>query len=155
MKVIVSLLGLAVVILSFLFFTKDDKTCFVSMTKVFNESKLKIQYEKTLAEFEEQSKQELIKIQEEVNNAKTLGDAQKQQLMEQQFIATKQRLQEEYQKKNAFFEETIWKEINKKVADYGKENNIDFILGANGDGSIMYANEQKEITKEIIEYINK
>ena len=53
------------------------------------------------------------------------------------------------------FDETIWKEINAKVTEYGKEKGIDFILGAKGDGTIMYANEAKEITKEIIEYINK
>lgn len=156
MKIIVALLSVITIILSVLFFTQDrSKTCFVSMSQVFNESNLKTQYEKTLVEFEEQSKQQLMKIQEEVNALKISGDTGKQKMMEEQFESTKQRLQEEYQKKSTVFDETIWKEINKKVAEYGKEHDIDFIIGAKGDGTIMYANEKKEITKEIIEYINK
>ena len=156
MKIILTLLGVLVIGISILFCLQDkDKTRYVSMTQVFNESHLKVEYQKSLAEFEEQSKQQLLKLQDEVNASKTLGDVAKQKLMEDQFVSTQERLQEEYQKKSAAFEEIIWKEINQKVTDYGKEHGIDFILGAKGDGTIMYANEEKEITKEIIEYINK
>lgn len=49
----------------------------------------------------------------------------------------------------------IWKEINKGVAAYGKAHGYDFVLGAAGDGSLMYANEAKNITTAVVEYLNK
>lgn len=50
--------------------------------------------------------------------------------------------------------EKIWKQINQFVADYGKEKDLDIILGANGQGSLMYAKDKINITKELIDYTN-
>lgn len=52
------------------------------------------------------------------------------------------------------YSEQIWKQINQFMEDYGKENHYDVILGATGQGNIMYAKERDDITKSILEYIN-
>ncbi len=49
----------------------------------------------------------------------------------------------------------IWKRINQYIAEYGKQNGYDFIFGASGDGSIMYAGEASNVTEEVIAFINK
>lgn len=51
--------------------------------------------------------------------------------------------------------EKIWKQINQYVSEYGKENHYDVILGANGQGSLMYASEGADMTKEILRYVNE
>lgn len=48
----------------------------------------------------------------------------------------------------------IWKRINHHLAGFGKENGYDFIFGASGDGSLMYADDARNITSEVIPYIN-
>ena len=48
----------------------------------------------------------------------------------------------------------LWQQINGYVDDYGKEKGYDFIFGATGNGSLMYASEAYDITNEIIDYIN-
>jgi len=48
----------------------------------------------------------------------------------------------------------IWKQINQFISDYGKENNFDYILGATGQGSIMYSDEKNDISKDVLNYIN-
>ena len=48
----------------------------------------------------------------------------------------------------------LWQQINGYVDDYGKEKGYDFIFGATGNGSLMYAREAYDITDEIIDYIN-
>ena len=49
----------------------------------------------------------------------------------------------------------IWERINEYVAEYGEQNGYQFIFGANGDGSLMYADETADITEEIITYVNE
>ena len=48
----------------------------------------------------------------------------------------------------------IWKQINSYLIEFGKENNYDFILGAKGDGNLMYANDQSHVTEDALIYIN-
>lgn len=49
----------------------------------------------------------------------------------------------------------IWKQINQYVSDYGKRNGYDLILGANGEGNIMFARPEEDLTKDVSEYINR
>lgn len=71
-----------------------------------------------------------------------------------------------YLKKNEEFEKTdaellqrnqvqIWNQINTYVSDYGKLNNYTFIYGINGDGNLMYASDNRDITSEVIEFVNQ
>lgn len=48
----------------------------------------------------------------------------------------------------------IWGQINQYAGDYGKDKGYDYILGASGDGTLMYANESKDVTEELQTYIN-
>lgn len=48
----------------------------------------------------------------------------------------------------------IWKFINDSAADYGKENNYEFIFGALGNGTLMYASDKNDVTDEFIKYLN-
>lgn len=48
----------------------------------------------------------------------------------------------------------IWKRINEWVSEYSKANDYDFVLGATGNGSLMYAEEASDITDPMILFIN-
>lgn len=52
------------------------------------------------------------------------------------------------------YTEVIWKQINQYIQDYGKVKGYDYIYGASGNGSLMYAKEAKDITDDVINYIN-
>lgn len=49
----------------------------------------------------------------------------------------------------------IWKQINQSVNEFGKQNGYDFVLGAAGNGSLMYASEANDVTDQVIVFINK
>lgn len=49
---------------------------------------------------------------------------------------------------------TIFNQINDYVQKYGKENNYQYILGANGSGSIVYADEMENVTDLIVQGLN-
>lgn len=46
-------------------------------------------------------------------------------------------------------------QVNAFVKKYGEENHYDYILGVTDNGSILYAKENKDITEEVLKYINK
>jgi len=48
----------------------------------------------------------------------------------------------------------LWKFINEGVKEYGKVNEYDYIFGAAGNGSLMYAREGNDITPKIVEFLN-
>ncbi|MDO1502172.1 OmpH family outer membrane protein [Winogradskyella maritima] len=76
---------------------------------------------------------------------------QKRQILEQ-------RVQMEQQSMTGAFNEemdSVLVKMNKLVGDYGKANGYSFILGKNQAGSVIYGEEAKDITKEVIEAINK
>lgn len=53
------------------------------------------------------------------------------------------------------YTEQIWERLNVYVRDYGISQNYDIILGAKGDGVLMYADEKMDITNEVLKYANK
>lgn len=52
------------------------------------------------------------------------------------------------------YDQQIWNQLNTYIEDFGKENRCQIILGATGNGSLMYANEGIDITKKLLEYVN-
>lgn len=67
---------------------------------------------------------------------------------EHEFAASLEEISQTYQNQ-------IWKQINTYVKEYGSNNGYDYIYGTDGQGAVMYANPKRDISKEIIEYINK
>jgi outer membrane protein len=45
--------------------------------------------------------------------------------------------------------------VNDYIREYGKQKGYKYILGATGQGNIVYARESQDITKKIIEGLNK
>ncbi|UPT68655.1 MAG: OmpH family outer membrane protein [Sphingobacteriales bacterium JAD_PAG50586_3] len=52
------------------------------------------------------------------------------------------------------YNDKIWKQLNQYISDYGRENKFDYLHGAAGNGSIMYADSSHNVTNEVIAYVN-
>jgi outer membrane protein len=50
--------------------------------------------------------------------------------------------------------EQVNKQINQYIEEFGKEKGYKYIYGATGNGSMMYADKEADISKEVISYIN-
>jgi len=53
------------------------------------------------------------------------------------------------------YDQQIWERLNGFVKTYAEEKGYDIIIGASGDGNLMYANEKLDITDQLIEYCNQ
>jgi outer membrane protein len=67
---------------------------------------------------------------------------------EQQFIEDNQSLLMKH-------DEQIMKQLNVYIKDYGKEKGYKFIFGATGNGTLMYAEEDANISKDVLSYVNE
>jgi outer membrane protein len=52
------------------------------------------------------------------------------------------------------YHQQVVTQLNQYLQEFGKEKNYDVILGATGDGSIMYGKEELNVTEEALEFIN-
>ncbi len=89
--------------------------------------------------------------------AKKESQAQYQSLTQQYQMFQQQTQMEEQtiQKSSQTEIDTLIKEVRAFVKEYGKKNNYTYILGSNDAGSVMYGEENKDLTKEILEELNK
>ncbi len=95
-----------------------------------------------------QAKAQSMSQKEQQEQYQVLG--QKQQMLQQQLQMEQQKLGQEFNTEI----DSVMSHVKTFVANYGKENGYTFILGKNEAGSVMFGDETKDISKEIIEAIN-
>jgi outer membrane protein len=77
---------------------------------------------------------------------------QKQGILQQQYQISEKAISQESQALN----DSLLKTVKEFVADYGKKNGYDYILGKNEFiGTVYYGKEENNITKEVLEALNK
>ncbi len=87
----------------------------------------------------------------------TLSEQEKQQVndLQRSYLYKEKEFSDENAATMQQYSDQIWKQINQYVDDYGKKHGYDLILGATGEGNIMFARPEDDITKDVSEYINR
>ncbi len=161
MKIIVSIniiLALALGVLTFSFFTSTKKIVYINTSEVFNSFRMTKELDKDVKVLEEDRKSKMDSLTGEMKRIQrgVLKVTETEFLMAKKNYLEKQSLfTEEIGRIKQGSMEKIWKQINQYVTDFGKEKNLDIILGANGGGGLMYAKDKIDITNDIIIYINE
>lgn len=124
------------------------KTAYVDLYKLVNEFELQKEYsDEAKGEMNKQKTMiDSIIISEKIKNP-----ANYEKIRDELYTALYRKSEE----KNKEIESMIWKRLNPYINDYGKENNYQFIYGANGTGTVLYADEKLNITDELIKYVNQ
>ncbi len=74
--------------------------------------------------------------------------------MEQEYIRQKKNFEKEQEELLFNCNSKIWNQINSYIDDFGNEKGYSLILGATGQGGIMYGEKKVNITEEFLKYIN-
>ncbi len=143
-------------------FGGSQKVAFIDNAKLFNSFAGKKELEARLKKQEGDTQAILDSMQVDIKAMESklagISDAPLREKYQQKAMAFLQ-LQEEFANKNQLLDQQytneIWLQINQYVQDYGKENKYDFIHGASGTGSMMYADKGFDITEQVLQYINK
>lgn len=128
------------------FFTNNAHIAFIHNQTVFEEFKGKLELEEKLNQERENNRKLLDSLKMLIAGGRT----DLTETLDEKAYSLK--LQEE--ERSARFTSDIWRYINESIAEYGKKNGYDYIMGATGNGSLMYASPEKDITSEIIKYCN-
>jgi len=100
---------------------------------------------------------ELLSFEKERLSMTTKELEQKQQSLKgkQQKLNDYQRaIQNQIQKEDQKITQTIINDINDYVTEFGKRNDYKIILGAKGDGNVMYAEEVSDLTEIVLAELN-
>lgn len=165
MKKLVGLFSVALILASC---QEQQKIAFVNNGEVINAYQEKIdieaKYEKMDADFQKRTDSIGKAFQTEAQDFQSKADkmSQKEQQEQYQVLGQKQQrlqqqLQQEQQQLGQQFNteiDSVMSHVKKFVTNYGKKNDYTFILGKNEAGSVMFGEEDKDISKEIIEALN-
>ncbi len=152
-KIIISLsvINLAGILAVSIYLAQSPKTIkcgYVINQTVFEQFLGKREMEEKLMQLTLLQRQELDSLK------KTLTGKYAQQEIQQLYGEKMKQLTDKEEELVARYSSSIWMQINQYIEDYGREQQYDFIHGATGNGSLMYAHEAKNITEEVIQYIN-
>ena len=71
------------------------------------------------------------------------------------YFSRKQQFEAQNAELNAKYNAQILKRMNEYIQSFGKEHNCDLILGAKGEGNVLFAKEGLDRTQAIITYANE
>lgn len=139
---------------------KTDKTAFVDVNKLFMAFELKQSLEKKLETIQKQRQLQLDSLELDLKlfynkiNEKDKSSIERFQLMRKNFLNAKQEFEAEKQKLANEYDNQIYIQISQYMKDFGKTEGYSFIFGANGNGNLMFAKEEKDVTEQAIKFIN-
>ena len=70
-----------------------------------------------------------------------------------EFQLREEQLRKDNDQQNQTYKGQIQTQLNQYITEFGKENEFDLMIGANGTGTLLYASDRQNITKELIKYI--
>lgn len=146
----------------------QDKVMYVDNTKLLNEYQEKKDLESMLqSKIDAYSRKRdslsrvfQLEAQQFESQAQSLGQAlaqkkynelmQKSQILQQHLMQEEQAIQSESQSKM----DTLLTKVKKFVKKYGKDKGYTYILGANEGGSVLYGDDTKNITDDVVKALN-
>ncbi len=160
---IVLSVGISICCCSFL--QRSKKTAWVDLPRLFNEFEYKKELEKNFVKSEEARKKitdslelELQLIYKGFENQKeneiSPGKKAEFQVKRENYLRKKEQYNQDNAQMKSEFNAQIYKQLNQYVKDYGKENDLAVVLGAEGSGIVLYGNEENDLTEILIGYVN-
>lgn len=158
-----NILIISIIALSFISCNHAEKTGYIKMGELFEEFTLKKELTSQLEQTVLARKNILdsLKLNLEMTIV-TIQGGSASDSVKNDFLNKKQvylKKQEQFEIENNTlqqeYDHQIWTQLNGFVEEFGKNNGLDYVFGANGTGSIMYGDDTKNVTKEAIEYVNQ
>lgn len=139
----------------------EKKSGFVQGSKLYNEFAMTKELTKNL-EINTQVKNQILdslklnikQLEMKLNATPTDELLQQYELKKQEYLYKSKLFNEETQSLQQTYTEQSLTQINQYIMEFGKAHQYEYIFGANGNGSIMYADEQNDITELVLTYVN-
>lgn len=143
----------AVLIVFFLVWGRQYKMAYVKMGDVVEHYNMKVELENLFSVEIEKRKDKLDVLRSALDSIMSV-DTTLAEKYEAHYLDEIKQFSEYQNKKSSEIKMQVLKRINEGALNFGKDRDYDFLFGANGQGSIMYASEAEDVTKEFLEYLN-
>lgn len=155
----------AVLLTGFFLLTEKnkDKIAYIKLGKVYEGFQMKKDLEKKFGNIQEARKSNLDSLELELGliyKKLTSTSSPSHELLntyevkKEKYFTKKQQFNEDNNKVVEQYTDQIMKKINEYVDGYGKDRGYTFILGADGNGTIMHAEDVKDVTDDVLKFIN-
>jgi outer membrane protein len=152
-------------VITFVWLNTQPKTAYINTETVYNNFELKKKLEAQLKETQtvRQVLLDSLRFQIEVLSLELEREDRKNDpALMSQFNSMRESYyarQQEFDESNTLLAEKytgeVWSQLNTYIAEYGAEEEFEYIFGASGDGSLMYADDAVNITDEVNEFVNE
>ena len=146
-----------------LFFSEDNKkTAFFQSAEVYNQFDYKIELEHELSLVQEKVYTSIDSLERDLQLSleylKSVTPTEDEIILferkQQYYLEIKNSEEQLYLETQQQYYGLIWDRLNGYIREFGQENDYVYIFGANGDGSVMYADDTENITTELIAFVN-
>jgi len=161
---IFALLGVAAWLLIFYsFYSSEGKTGHVELQKIFQSFEGKLELEKRMKQSQWNTKIYLDSLNLQLTQLIQLTESRKTdkkliaeiKAKEMQISNIKEKTYQIQGKQSEDYTQQIWDQINQYIKDFGAAQNYDYIFGTEGSGMLMYGKNEKNLTDEVLHYINQ
>ncbi len=150
--------------ISIYIYISQPKVAFVHVQEVYNDFEYKKELEVKFEAVRTSRNRILDSLEIQINVLAT--NIQNSEVNKELNMQNYQYLLTEYQSKQKTFTEDnqavskkytdqIWNQLNKYIEEFGEINGYDFIHGADGSGTVMYANKKHNITDQLKDFVNE
>lgn len=129
----------------------DKEIAYIDIEKLVNSYELKKDMEKDAGK-------KLYVIQHAIDSLELIRKTISYQgptLIDSQIARAKYVYDEYYTSSTNQMNKSIWERLNPAIEQYGKEKGLEMLIGANGSGSLLYADKGRDLTDDLIKYINQ
>ena len=147
--------------------TIKQKTAYIEIKKVFNGFQMKKELEEKFKQTAK-SREKIIDslsfnlklMSKQLNEQKAANKEVDKDLLyafeykREEFLKLKNQFSEDNASLSQKYDAQILEQMTQYIIEFGKNNNYEFIFGADGSGNLMYAKEAFNISDEISIYIN-
>jgi Skp family chaperone for outer membrane proteins len=138
------------------------KVVYIDIPKVFNRFDMKKELQEKYKKVESGRGRILdsLKFDLQLLSKKLKEDQKNKELMyefdikREDFFKQKSQIEQDNVALSNQYDKQILEQMTQYIIDYGKRNKLDIIMGADGNGVLMYANEKYDRSEEIISFIN-
>ena len=144
-------------------FLKDKRTVYVDTGKVFAEFKLTKELNTDLTQVMNARKNildsiyqrlRLLTIEVKAEDGRKTEKVKELASLEESYYLKQQQFETDNKAATENYLAKVWNQLNQYIADYGSEKRCNYILGATGQGNIMFAQKEENITEDLIAYVN-
>lgn len=120
---------------------------FVDIGKMVNEYEFKKKLERSSAIG-------LTRIRSVIDSLEMLQKAGAVSNVDTQLAAARYAFGEYYERSNKEITKKVWERLNPLMEQYGKDHNLQLLVGATGTGNLLYGSKSVDVTEELTRYVN-